>query len=121
MEFKNKKMEKEWIEGLKINQDSYGRAVYDYAETWAEMMEKQMKEDKKIEDVAKKTSHDSDTDGITGFMYGCAVSLLASTWKHGEQLRIWHNLDTQIGNEGEVANKKGTTLNPALLNVEIKE
>ena len=68
-------------------------------------------------DVAKQTSHDADLEGITGFMYGCAVSILSKCWKHGEDLRRWHNLDTQIGNEGEKANESGGVLNPALLSV----
>jgi len=51
-------------------------------------------------------------------MYGWAVSFLASFWKYGEELRRWHNLDTQLGDEGEQANKeKGATLNPALLSI----
>lgn len=54
-------------------------------------------------------------------MYGCAVSALAKFWVHGEQLRIWHNLDIQIGNEGEKANESGGVLNPALLNISIPE
>ena len=50
-------------------------------------------------------------------MYGCAVSMLAYYWKYGEQLRCWHNLKTQIENEGERANKSGGVLNPALYTV----
>ncbi|MDA8315367.1 MAG: hypothetical protein M0010_09365 [Actinomycetota bacterium] len=46
---------------------------------------------------------------------GAAVSVLASCWVHGEELRRWHNLDTQIGTEGEKANASGGVLNPALL------
>ena len=70
-----------------------------------------------LEDIAEETSHSADTDGITGFMYGAAVSTLASSWKHGERLRCWHNLDTQLGNEGKRANESGGTLNPAILNI----
>jgi hypothetical protein len=56
-----------------------------------------------------------DNDGITGFMYGCAVSILSKVWIHGEQLRRWHNLKTQLRDEGEKANQTGGVLNPALL------
>ena len=63
------------------------------------------------------TVTDADTDGITGFMYGMATSILARSRVHGEALRRWHNLKTQIGTEGEQANESGTTLNPALLSV----
>ena len=51
---------------------------------------------------AKEASHLADSEGITGFMYGCAVSMLAQCWKHGEELRRWHNKDTQIGTEGDI-------------------
>ena len=51
-------------------------------------------------------------------MYGAAVSTLVAVWEHGEALRRWHNLKTQIGNEGERANASGGVLNPALLTVE---
>ena len=69
-------------------------------------------------DVANECSNEADTEGITGFMYGAAVSVLASCWEHGEELRRWHNLKTQIRDEGEKANESGGVLNPALLNIE---
>ena len=56
---------------------------------------------------AEEASHIADTEGITGFQYGCAVGILSQVWVHGEKLRRWHNLDRQIGNEGELANEKG--------------
>jgi len=103
------------------NQDGYGKAIMDYAERWADLMEAQLALGIKLENCAKQTSYDADTDGITGFMYGAAVSVLAQCWKYGEQLRRWHNLDIQIHNEGELANEKGTVLNPALMTIEIPE
>jgi hypothetical protein len=51
-------------------------------------------------------------------MYGCAVSTLSETWKFGEELRRWHNIDTQIHHEGEAANERGGVLNPAVLVIE---
>lgn len=115
MKFKD---ESAWTEGLKNNQDGYGSAVYRYAGKWATLMEERTGGDaNKIAEVAKAASHDADSEGITGFMYGCAVSILAHCWEHGEELRRWHNLDTQIGTEGERANESGGTLNPALLNI----
>jgi len=104
-----------WKLGLANNQDPYGAAVYQYAETWANLMEARMAEGATLADIAQSTSHEADTGGITGFMYGCAVATLAHCWEHGEELRRWHNLDTQVGNEGERANDAGTVLNPALL------
>jgi hypothetical protein len=106
-----------WDDGLANNTDPYGRAVYVYAAKWASLMEAEMSAGKKLADVAKKTSHDADEEGITGFMYGAAVATLAHCWKHGDELRRWHNLDTQIGAEGERANETGGVLNPAVLSI----
>ena len=103
-----------WIEN---NTDPYGKACVDYAKDWAELMEKRINNDEKLEDIAEQTSHDADTSGITGFMYGAAVSMLSQCWEYGEALRKWHNLNIQIGDEGKKANKEGGTLNPALLNI----
>jgi hypothetical protein len=106
---------------VKVNSDDfYSKAVVDYSIAWADMMEEQMSKGAKLMDIAEKTSHDADPKGrggITGFQYGCAVGGLAEFWEHGEELRQWHNLDTQIGHEGEEANKKGTVLNPAILSI----
>lgn len=96
---------------------AYGMACFTYAEQWADLMEAGMAEGKKIEDIAKDTSHEADTDGITGFMYGMAVSILSRCWIHGEELRQWHNLKTAIGDEGKKANESGGVLNPALLTI----
>lgn len=98
--------------------DDYSARIFSYAEDWANMMEAKMANGEKLEDVAHQTSRDADTDGITGFMYGAAVAVLAHCWKHGDQLRRWHNLKTQLGNEGEKANESGGVLNPALLKLQ---
>jgi hypothetical protein len=103
-----------WVEG---NKDGYGSAIIRYAEAWANIMEIKMGGGEKIEDIAKEASHTADTEGITGFMYGAAVHVLFTSWEHGDELRRWHNLDTQIGNEGEKANENGGVLNPAVLNI----
>ncbi len=95
----------------------YGHGVMTYAEDWANFMERDMAAGKTLEECAEGTSREADTDGITGFMYGAAVSTLAAVWEHGDALRRWHNLKTQIGTEGERANESGGTLNPALLNI----
>lgn len=103
------------------NSDPYGSEVVRYGEAWANLMESKMDAGAKIADIAEPASHEADTEGITGFMYGCAVQALAHFWVHGEALRLWHNLKTQIGNEGEKANESGAVLNPAILNIETKE
>lgn len=115
MKFKN---EQEWILHVEANKDSgYGMGVMDYAERWANLMEKALEEGACLSDVADAISHEADTDGITGFMYGCAVSILSKCWVYGEELRLWHNIDVQIQNEGERANESDAVLNPALLSI----
>ncbi len=107
-----------WQKFKNNNQDAYGGAVVTYSERWARLMQLEMATTgKKLEDVADAASHEADLEGITGFMYGCAVATLAACWKYGDQLRRWHNLKTQLGNEGEEANKSGRVLNPAVLSI----
>ena len=109
-----------WQSTIDNNKDPYGAAVMQFAERWADLMEVELSTGKTVKECAKETSRRADTEGITGFMYGCAVSILAKAWEHGEELRIWNNLDLQIGNEGEKANETGGVLNPALLSFGVK-
>lgn len=99
------------------NSDPYGAAVFHYLEAWADLMEQKLEDGELLENIAEATSHEADTEGITGFMYGCAVSVLVQCWIHGERLRRWHNKKMQIGDEGDRANESGGVLNPALLNI----
>ena len=109
-----------WAKANAANPPSepYGHRIITYAEEWADFMEREMARGHTVADCAAATSREADTDGITGFMYGAAVSVLSQVWEHGEALRVWHNLKTQIGTEGERANASGGVLNPALLNID---
>lgn len=112
------KDETAWNAWRTNNTDPYGSAVIRYAERWADAMETAMASGETLAGCAKRTSHEADTEGITGFMYGAAVQTLATSWEHGEELRRWHNLDTQISDEGEKANDKpGAVLNPAIMRI----
>jgi hypothetical protein len=104
-----------WQSTKDKNLDGYGGGIVAYAEWWARLMQIEIAKGKQLADIADAASHEADIEGITGFMYGAAVSILSKVWKHGEDLRRWHNLKTQIRNEGEGANENGGTLNPALL------
>lgn len=106
---------------VEANTDPYGSAIIRYATNWADIMESKMGNGEKLEHIAEKTSHDADTEGVTGYMYAAAVSILANCWLYGEQLRKWHNIDTQLGTEGEEANKGNGVLNPALLSIGKKD
>ena len=115
-------LEAEYKEYVELNsKDPYSNGVVTYTERWAALMEAAIDRGEKIKDFADKMRHEADTEGVTGFMHGCAMLALAHFWEHGEALRLWHNIRTQIGNEGERANETGGVLNPAILNVGLKE
>lgn len=109
--------EKEWKEIVAANIDGYGQGVISFAERWARLMERRMANGDALEACAEEAASLANNDGITGFMYGEAVRILSKAWIHGEKLRCWHNLKTQLGTEGEKANKSGKVLNPALLTI----
>lgn len=107
-----------WDLAVSKNSDSgYGSGILHYAENWSRCMEARMSEGAKLEDAAKECRFTADDEGITGFMYGCAVGLLSQAWQWGEQLRRWHNKSTQLGTEGDKANETGGVLNPACLSI----
>jgi hypothetical protein len=89
------------------NTDGYGSGIFRYAEKWANLMEEKISAGEELKNIADKTSHEADTEGITGYMYGAAVSILAQCWEHGEELRKWHNKEYDYKGKG--------TVNPAIL------
>ena len=106
--------EQDYKDWYNKNLDPYGHASFTYAERWAEMMENIIESStdepmKVIVDNADRLSHEADTEGITGFMYGCAVSILSHCWKYGEELRKWHNKVYNYEGDGIV--------NPAVLTI----
>mgnify|MGYP001128586800 CR=1 FL=1 len=105
---------KVWEDYKRKNRDGYGHAILTYASRWAKLMEESISQGHNLEDVAKDLSNDADLEGITGFMYGAAVKILSDVWVHGDQLRCWHNRH-YMGDEANEYNKKGATVNPALL------
>lgn len=114
LQFKDEEAAKNWKQWVEINsKDGYSKAVITYARRWAKYMQHLMeKHNKTVAEIADKASHVSDIEGITGFMYGCAVSMLAQCWKHGEELRKWHNKEWgQEDTDGVV--------NPAVLTVNV--
>jgi len=104
--------EQNWKEWQECNTDMYGGQCISFAKKWAAAMEIEMELGKKLEDVADKTCSDIDKQlgqwGLTGFMYGMVVAVLADVWEHGERLKKWHN--TKHGQP----DAKGT-VNPAIL------
>lgn len=93
------------------NIDPYGACIFRYAEKWADLMENALEEGLSLQEVAERTSHEADTEGITGFMYGAAVSILSQCWSEGEKLRKWHNKGYDYEGDGVV--------NPAILTLKV--
>lgn len=95
--------------------EAYGMECFYYAERWADLMEAEMEANPDVEfaELAKRTSHEADTEGLTGFMYGMAVSILSKCWVNGELLRRWHNGKYGVKPEDD----KGGVVNPAILTI----
>ena len=89
--------------------DFYSAGIIRYAERWCGMMEQEMENGATVAEAAASTEHTADTEGITGFMYGCAVQTLCQFWEYGEELRQWHNHKYDYDGQGVV--------NPAIINI----
>jgi hypothetical protein len=112
MEFNGEEGKKTWDHLVEINsKDPYGNGVVKYARRWAKYMQKLIAEGKTVAEIADEASNYCDIEGITGFMYGCAVDALSRCWKWGEELRKWHN--KRYGHEGD------GVVNPAVLTVSV--
>ena len=109
MMFKDDAAKKLWDKMVANNSDPYGIGVVEYARRWAKYMQTLIAEGKSVMEIAKQASYDADIEGITGFMYGCAVRSLSQCWKYGEELRKWHNKDYGCEGDGVV--------NPAVLTI----
>ena len=40
-----------------------------------------------LEDCLLTAASEADYDGISGYMHGCAVGIIADTWKRGDQFK----------------------------------
>jgi len=86
----NQPLWESFVETNKSEKSEYGAAVIRYAARWAALMEQRLKvSGATIATIADQTGYDADIEGITGFMYGAARSILIQVWKHGEELRLW--------------------------------
>ncbi len=87
MKIKNQKL---WGEYREKNKDPYGERCVDYAECWADLMEDEIDNKKTIANIAENKSNEADTDGITGFMYNMAKSILFQCWEYGDELQQYY-------------------------------
>lgn len=89
-----KGQEEAFAKDVEISKRFYLRGIVQYAQNWADDIEKELANGKKLSDVADRTSHTADrldTGGITGAMYNQAIKFLYDHWIHGEELAEWHN------------------------------
>ena len=77
----------DWKE--KNSGDAYSARCFSFAEDWAKLMEAGFATGKKLEDIADDCANTADYDGITGFMFGAACSILINCWEHGDELKTW--------------------------------
>lgn len=100
--------------------DNYVAEILAYTERWAELMQKQVPEDKPLtREIMDSTSHEADTSGITGYMYGAAARAISTHWIRGDEFRALYN--SQYGDQGEEATKQKATINPAIVTFVLKE
>ena len=116
-----------WNKCVEVNKDDvYSARCVSFAHDWAIGMQSHIAAEMDAEQITKvivlnaeAEATKADYDGITGFMYSAAVSMLSQCWLYGEDLRRWHNKKYQIGEEGDRANEKpGAVLNTAVLIVD---
>jgi hypothetical protein len=93
------------------NSDSeYGKGIFEFADVWGRLMQKDVASGKSVADAAQTTQFEPSYLGISGFMFGAAVSILSQCWQYGEELRQWHNGKYDHKGAG-VVNPAGFTIN----------
>ena len=108
--------QKKWDEYVKVNVDSYGKECVDVTRRVMEILDKD--EDFDCHEIICQADTN---DELTGFMAGCIAAMVAKCHSRGEEFRKKWNIDHQIKDEGEKANKNGGILNPALMTIDIPD
>ena len=112
--------EREWNEYVSKNNDPYGKCCVDVAREVMKLLDTLKYKNFKPHQIICAAEKNIKEDGITGFMAGCVASMVSQCHSRGEEFRKKWNIENQIGDEGEKANKKErATLNPALLTIDI--
>lgn len=110
--------EAEYATYKEINsKDGYSKGVVDFGDRWADLMEADMATGKSLRECAQDACSRADTGGITGYMYGAAVSALSQLWEHGDDLRAWHNRQYVSEEKAAEADKTGGVVNPAIVTI----
>lgn len=99
-------LEKEYEEYIRINSDSYSKAVIDAGESVGNVLD----EGKTPEEAGEVLNG----QGLTGYMAGATISAIVKFHSRGEEVRIWWNSKYGVSKE-----EKGT-VNPAILTLKEK-
>ena len=92
------------------SKDAYSKAVIRYTIIWTQYMEYLIqKYGMKISEIWDRCSNLADVDGVTGFMYGAAASIISRVWQYGEEFRKYYNSKWNYSGPG--------TVNPAVLTI----
>lgn len=117
----------------KAEKDAYSVRALEYGIQWADLMEGEISKLQGPPTVpaqailchffhkrADALSKIADVDGITGFMFGIAASLIADCWVYGKDFVAWHNTQNACSEESaKEYTEAGQAVNPAL--IEIRE
>ena len=100
-----------WETCKRVNsEDAYSKAVIRYTIIWTQYMEYLIqKYGMKISEIWDRCSNLADVDGVTGFMYGAAASIISRVWQYGEEFRKYYNSKWNYSGPG--------TVNPAVLTI----
>lgn len=92
MKIRNGK-EKEYREFIEINSnDPYSYGIVKFMQRFAELLENKINQSDPqliINEYAEEIVREADTEGITGFMYNCAIGALVKYWEYGNELSHW--------------------------------
>lgn len=90
--------EKEYSDWKDLNmEDDYSAETFNFAERWADGMEKRMLEvciddypnklsKSVLESIKDKSMREADINGISGYQFSCAVQILNQMWVYGSIL-----------------------------------
>lgn len=90
--------------------DPYSRAIIRYTILWVQYMEYLTKKyGMKVSEIWDRCSDLADVEGVTGFIYGAAASIISQVWEYGEEFRKCYNSKWNYSAAG--------TVNPAMLTI----
>jgi hypothetical protein len=110
----NDSLAEEYAQYVNTNkEDGYSFAVVRYSAAFAQAAEQLISQGVAFSDAVKLVEFEVDDEGITGFMYGCAMKELSRFWKHGDELRKLHNARYGVSEDST------GVVNPAILTISV--